>query len=69
MMESTKDIYQKYRKGVKKDCFIFEKKKAEEAVMEVGANLIGMVKKNTKGFCKETIENLKIIGLEVLTSC
>ena len=26
--------------------------------MEVGAELIGMVKKNTKGFCKETIEKL-----------
>ena len=26
--------------------------------MEVGAKLIGMVKKNTKGFCKDTIENL-----------
>ena len=26
--------------------------------MELGAELIGMVKTNTKGFCKETIENL-----------
>ena len=26
--------------------------------MEVGANLIGMVKTNTKGFCKDTIEKL-----------
>ena len=32
--------------------------KAVEAAMEVGAKLIGMVKKNTKGFCKETIENI-----------
>ena len=27
--------------------------------MEVGANLIGTVKTNTKVFCKETIEKLK----------
>ena len=26
--------------------------------MEIGAELIGMVKTNTKGFCKETIEKL-----------
>ena len=26
--------------------------------MEIGAELIGMVKKNTKGFCKETFEKL-----------
>ena len=26
--------------------------------MEMGAELIGMVKKNTKGFCKDTIEKL-----------
>ena len=26
--------------------------------MKVGAKLIGMVKKNTKGFCKETIGKL-----------
>ena len=26
--------------------------------MELGAELIGMVKRNTKGFCKETIEKL-----------
>ena len=32
--------------------------KATEAAMEVGAEFIGMVNKNTKGLCKETIENL-----------
>ena len=45
-----------------KDCFLFvswfASKKAAEAVMEVGAKLIGMVKTNTKGFCKEKIEKL-----------
>ena len=37
---------------------MFSSNKASEAEMEVVAELIGMVKKNTKGFCKETIENL-----------
>ena len=62
MMEATKEIYQKSIKGRMNDCFLFDgwfaSKKATEAEMEVGADLIGMVKKNTKGFCKETIEKL-----------
>ena len=37
----------------------FASKKAAEAAMELGAELIGTVKTNTKGFCKETIEKLK----------
>ena len=45
-----------------KDCFLFDSwfasKKAAEAVMEVGVELVFMVKTNTKGFCKETIEEL-----------
>ena len=36
----------------------FASKKASEAAMELGAELIGMVKTNTKGFCKEIIEKL-----------
>ena len=62
MMEATKGIGQKSIKGRTKDCFLFDSwfasKKAAEAVTEVVAELIGMVKKNTKGLCKETIENL-----------
>ena len=61
MMEATKSMGQKYIKGGINDCFIFDSwfayKKSAEASMEVGAELIGMVNKNTKGFCKETIEN------------
>ena len=49
-------------KGETEDCFLFyswlASKKAAEAAMEIGAELIGMVKKNTKRFCKETIEKL-----------
>ena len=62
MREATKGIGQKYRKSVAKACFLFNgcflSNKLAESVMKVGAKLIGMVKKNTKGFCKETIENL-----------
>ena len=59
MMEETKGIGQKYKKGGAKDCFLFDSwfasKKAAEAAMELGVELIGMVKTNTKGFCKDTI--------------
>ena len=62
MMEETKGIGKKSIKGWTKDCLLFDgwfaSKKAAEAAMEVGAEFIGMVKKNTKGFCKDTIENL-----------
>ena len=62
MMEETKGIGQKYKKGGAKDCFLFDSwfasKKAAEAAMELGVELIGMVKTNTKGFCKDTIEKL-----------
>ena len=50
-----------YRGGTK-DCFLFDSwfasNKAAESAMELGAELIGMVKTNTKEFCKETFENL-----------
>ena len=62
VMEETKGIGQKYKKGGSKDFFLFASwvasKKAAEASMELGAELIGMVKTNTKVFCKETIEKL-----------
>ena len=62
MMEETREIGQKSKKGGMKDCFLFDilfaSKKDAEAAMELGAELIGMVKTNTKGFCKETIEKL-----------
>ena len=62
MMEATKGIGQNSIKGWTKDCFLFDSwfasKKAAEAAMEFGAELIGMVKTNTKRFCKETIDKL-----------
>ena len=53
MTEATKGIGQNSIKGGTKDCFLFDSwfasKKATESTMEFGAELIGMVKKNTKG--------------------
>ena len=64
MMEATKGIGPKSIKGGTKDYYLFDSwfafKKAAEAAMEVGAEFIGMEKKNTKRFCKDTIENLTI---------
>ena len=62
MMEATQGLVQKYRKRAMKDCFIFDSwfssNKLEGAAMEVGAELIGMANKNTKGFYRETIDKL-----------
>ena len=62
MMEATSGIGQKSIKGGTKDDFLFDgwftSKRAEKSAVEIGADLIGMVKTNTKGFCKETIEKL-----------
>ena len=55
------DTSKVYRRGYK-GFFLFDSwfasKKAAEAAMEICAELIGMVKTNTKGLCKETIEKL-----------
>ena len=49
-------------KGPTRYCFLFEScflsKKASEVAASIGVDLIGMVKTNTKGFCKATIEGL-----------
>ena len=57
--KAKKGIVQSYIKGATKDCFIFDSWSSSmnpaDATMDVGAEIIGMVKTNTKGFCKETI--------------
>ena len=62
IMEETKGIGQKSKKGGPKDCFLFDSwfasKKAAEAAMELGDELIGTVNTNIKVFCKDTIEKL-----------
>ena len=60
--KSTKGIGQREMKGATEDCFLFDgcfsSYKSAESAMGFGADMIVMVKTNTKGFCKETIENL-----------
>ena len=62
-MESAKGLGQRDTKGDTKACFLFESWVSSdmlaEAVMGFGAEIIVMVKTNTKVFCNETIENLK----------
>ena len=38
--------------------FWFSSKKSEKAALDIGADMIGVVKINTKVFCKNTIEKL-----------
>ena len=63
MTEENKGIGYRDMKGYTNDCFIFyscfSSKKLEEYAMDVGADMIGMVKTNTKGYCKEITEKLK----------
>ena len=62
MIEATKGIGQNSIKGGTKDCLLFDSwfdyKKAAESAIEIGSDLIGIVKTDTEGFCKETIEKL-----------
>ena len=59
MTESKKRIGHRDMKGATKDFFLFgswfSSNKLEENAIYVGADMIGMVKTNTKGFYKETI--------------
>ena len=49
-------------KGDTNDCFLFDSffysNNLVESVMDVGADMIGVVKTNTKVFFKETIDNI-----------
>ena len=62
-MGAEKGLGHRNNKGATKDCFIFgiwfTLKRLAEAVMDVGAYMVGIVKTNKKGFCKYTIDNLK----------
>ena len=61
-MTATNKIGQRDMKGAIKDCFVFDSffssNNLAEAAIYVVADMIGMVKTNTKVFCKDTIENL-----------
>ena len=62
MMEATKGLCQREIQGNTKDIFIFghwiDSNRLAEAAVDVGDYMVGMVKTNKKGFCKETIENM-----------
>ena len=72
MMEETKGIGQKSKKGGPEDCLLFDSwfasKKASEAAMELGAELIGVVKTIPKDSARRQFRSLQRIGLEVPTS-
>ena len=61
LMEEMKGLSHKKEKGDTKDYFIFESefalKSSSEALKYFGSDFIGLVKPNTKGFCKYTIDN------------
>ena len=61
-MEETKGVGQRALKGSTRDCFLFNGwfslKKEAEAAASIGVDFIGMVKTNTKRFCKAAIEGL-----------
>ena len=58
-MEENKGMGQSDFKGSTRDCFLFYSlflsNKASEAAASIGVDLIGMVKNNTKGFCKAAV--------------
>ena len=62
LMEETKGLGQRELKGSTRDCFLFyswfSSKKLAESATYIGVDLIDMVKTNTKGFFKDTIEGL-----------
>ena len=72
IMEAKKGVGQRDLKRYTKDCFLFDSqfssKRSEEAVMVVGADMIGMVRTNTKLFCKDTIYNMTKYWTGLFTS-
>ena len=62
LMEETKGMGQRALKRSTRDYFLFYSwffsKKVSEVVASIGVDLIGMVKTNTKRFCKATVEVL-----------
>ena len=60
LMEDIKGLGQRSLKGSTRGCFLFESwfllEKSAETAASIGVDLFGMVKNNTKEFCKATIE-------------
>ena len=70
MMAATNKRGQRDMKGATSVCFIFgsffSSNKSAEAEMGVGAEIIGVVKTNTKGFLRRPLRILQIIVHEIL---
>ena len=64
MMESKNGLVHRNIKGPTNDCFIFDSwfvsKRLAKAVMDAGAEIIGISKTNTKVFFKDTINNITL---------
>ena len=62
MTEATKGVGQRDTKGDTKDFFIsdswFSSNNLAESATDIGEYMIGMVKIDTKGFFKDTIQNI-----------
>ena len=62
MMKTTNSLGKSDVKGATNYCFIFGRlfvsKRLGEYVMYFGTKIIGVVKTNTKGFCKYAIKNI-----------
>ena len=62
LMEESKGLGKRAVKVSTRDCFLFDSwflsKKSAVSADSSGVDLIGMVKTNTKGFCKSMIEGL-----------
>ena len=65
-VEEKKVLGQRDVKGDTRDYFILESwfasKRLDGNYMYVGADMVGMVKTNTKGLCNDEIDKLKSIG-------
>ena len=63
IMGATKGLGQRGIKWSTKDYFIFDSwfysKRLVEYSMGIGTDMVGMVTTNTKGLCKDTIDNIK----------
>ena len=72
IMEAKKGVGQRDLKRYTKDYFLFDSqfssKRSEETVMVVGADMIGMVRTNTKLFCKDTIYKMTNYWTGLFTS-
>ena len=63
MKEVVVGLCQRKGKYYTKDCFVFyswfSSKRSDADLTDIGSDFIGLVKTKTKGFCNNTINNMK----------